>query len=244
MAGPVKAQNYVTLMEGTKNEKSFYLENPRQPTENDILKIKKAYGIKPDTTLQQTRELLTEIEAGKIDTPMSINPNIAEGSPEFYAEAFGKTADTMERMELIEDPMQYYGNSILPIPGVVSEPSFSAIGGITAATAAQAAKIAATRNPFAILTPGEMAIAEIAGSDMGTKAYRLGNNIIRSLMDVPEEDLKTQASQALYDTALNTFFTMGGMTIAGHMNSNDNVAGSTNASADKESYEFALTFAF
>ena len=25
---PVKAQNYVTLMEGTKNEKSLYLENP------------------------------------------------------------------------------------------------------------------------------------------------------------------------------------------------------------------------
>ena len=86
---PVKAQNYITLMKGTENEKSFYLENPSQPTESDILKIKKAYGIKPDTTLDRTRELLTEIEAGKIDTPMSINPNIPEGSPEFYAEAFG-----------------------------------------------------------------------------------------------------------------------------------------------------------
>ena len=208
---PVKAQNYITLMKGTENEKSFYLENPRQPTEGDILKIKKAYGIKPDTTLDRTRELLTEIEAGKIDTPMSINPNIPEGSPEFYAEAFGKTADVMERMELIEDPMQYYGNSILPMPGIVSEPSFSMIGGITAAAAAQAAKGGVLKTP---LTPVEFAIAEAAGSDMGTKVYRLGNNIIRSLMDLPEEDLKTQASQALYDTALNTFFTMGGMSIA------------------------------
>ena len=34
------------------------------------------------------------------------------------------------------------------------------------------------------------------------------------------------------------------MTIAGHMNENDNVDGSTAATADKESYEFALTFAF
>jgi hypothetical protein len=25
------APNYVTLMEGTPNEKSFYLENPKQP---------------------------------------------------------------------------------------------------------------------------------------------------------------------------------------------------------------------
>lgn len=41
MAAPIKAQNYITLMEGTQNQKSFYLENPRQPTENDILKIKK-----------------------------------------------------------------------------------------------------------------------------------------------------------------------------------------------------------
>jgi len=223
---PVKAQNYITLMKGTENEKSFYLENPRQPTESDILKIKQAYGIKPDTTLERTRELLTEIEAGKIDTPMSINPNIAEGSPEFYAEAFGKTADVMERMELIEDPMQYYGNSILPIPGIVSEPSFSMVGGMTAVTAAQAAKIAGTRNPAAILTPPEFALAEAAGSDMGTKVYRLGNNIIRSLMDLPEEDLKTQASQALYDTALNTMFTMGGMTIAPIFNAFKSTIGS------------------
>ena len=33
------------------------------------------------------------------------------------------------------------------------------------------------------------------------------------------------------------------MTIAGHMNTNDNV-GSSAATNDKESYEFALTFAF
>ena len=46
------------------------------------------------------------------------------------------------------------------------------------------------------------------------------------------------------DSGFSASYTMGGMTIAGHMNENDNVQGSTNASADKESYEFALTFAF
>ena len=42
---PLKAQNYITLMEGTENQKSFYLQNPSQPTQSDIDKIKKAYGI-------------------------------------------------------------------------------------------------------------------------------------------------------------------------------------------------------
>ena len=46
------------------------------------------------------------------------------------------------------------------------------------------------------------------------------------------------------DSGFSASYTMGGMTIAGHMNENDNVGGSTNATADKESYEFALTFAF
>ena len=45
------------------------------------------------------------------------------------------------------------------------------------------------------------------------------------------------------DSGFSASYTMGGMTIAGHMNENDNVGGSTNATADKESYEFALTFA-
>ncbi len=46
------------------------------------------------------------------------------------------------------------------------------------------------------------------------------------------------------DSGFSVSYTMGGMTVAGHMNQNDNVRGSTNVSADKESYEFALTFAF
>lgn len=232
------APNYVTLMEGTQNEKSFYLENPRQPTESDILKIKKAYGIKPDTTLAQTRDLLNQIEAGKIDTPMSINPNIKEGSPEFYGEVFGKTADIMERRELIEDPMQYLGNSILP-DGIISEPTFSGIGGVGGVLAATGATKAATRNPFAVLTPGALMAAETLGSDIGTKAYRLGNNIIRSLMDLPEEDLKTQYSQALYDTALNTMFTGGAMTIAPIFNASKAFIGKNlfGVSPDKKNLE-------
>ena len=46
------------------------------------------------------------------------------------------------------------------------------------------------------------------------------------------------------DSGFSASYTMGGMTVAGHMNSNDNVGGSSAATADKESYEFALSFSF
>ncbi len=52
------------------------------------------------------------------------------------------------------------------------------------------------------------------------------------------------SSSEQHDSGFSASYTMGGMTIAGHMNSNDNVGGSTAATNDKESYEFALTFAF
>ena len=61
-----------------------------------------------------------------------------------------------------------------------------------------------------------------------------------------DEDLSTagSASSEQHDSGFSASYTMGGMTIAGHMNQNDNVGGSTAATNDKESYEFALTFAF
>jgi outer membrane protein OmpU len=52
------------------------------------------------------------------------------------------------------------------------------------------------------------------------------------------------SSSEQQDSGFSASYTMGGMTIAGHMNTNDNVGGSTAATNDKESYEFALTFAF
>ncbi len=207
---PLKAQNFITLMEGTENQKSFYLQNPSQPTESDISKIKEAYGISPDTTLEQTRNMLQKIEAGEIKSPLAQLPEGQAGFGELYERA----ADIAERAELIKDPLQYYGNTFLPMDGLISEPSFSASGGFIGVGAAQAAKIAGTRNPFAVLTPPEFLLAEAAGSDIGTKVYRFGNSIIRSLMDLPEEELSSQMSQALYDTALNTMFTGGAMTMA------------------------------
>jgi len=54
----------------------------------------------------------------------------------------------------------------------------------------------------------------------------------------------TAGSVEQNDSGFSASYTMGGMTIAGHMNKSDNVGGSTAATSDKESYEFALSFAF
>ena len=60
-----------------------------------------------------------------------------------------------------------------------------------------------------------------------------------------DHDDDTSSAGEQNDSGISASYTMGGMTIAGHMNENDNV--NSNASAatmDKESYELALTFAF
>ena len=49
-------------------------------------------------------------------------------------------------------------------------------------------------------------------------------------------------SQEQKDSGFSISYTSGGMTIAGHMNENDNVGGV--ATADKDAYEIALSFAF
>ena len=113
-------------MEGTENQKSFYLQNPSQPTEEDISKIKEAYGIDQDTTLEQTRDLLNKIEAGEIKTPLA---NLPEGQAAF-GELYERAADVAERAELIKDPL-----SFLPMDGIISEPSFSMSGGFLGSVA-------------------------------------------------------------------------------------------------------------
>ena len=59
-----------------------------------------------------------------------------------------------------------------------------------------------------------------------------------------DDDLNTAGATSAEqnDSGFAISYTMGGMTIAGHMNSSDNVSGV--AATDTESYEFALTFAF
>ena len=43
---------------------------------------------------------------------------------------------------------------------------------------------------------------------------------------------------------ISASYTMGGITVAGAMNSTDNIAGSTATTADKDAYEMSVSFAF
>ena len=92
---------------------------------------------------------------------------------------------------------------------LVSKPSFEMIGGMSGVTAAQAAKVMGTKNPFALLTPQELYGSDLLGTMAGNQVYEFGNRILRTLLDLPEESLKDQSSQFLYDTYLNTMFTGG-----------------------------------
>ena len=60
------------------------------------------------------------------------------------------------------------------------------------------------------------------------------------------DDTATDTGNSLEqnDSGFSASYTMGGMTVAGHMNTNDNVGGASAATADKEAYEFALSFSF
>ena len=58
-----------------------------------------------------------------------------------------------------------------------------------------------------------------------------------------EIDLGSSTSDQESD-GISASYTMGGITIAGAMNSTDNIAGSTATTADKDAYEMSISFAF
>ena len=74
-------------------------------------------------------------------------------------------------------------------------------------------------------------------------SYAVNENFTVSYGERDHDD-DTSAAGEQNDSGISASYTMGGMTIAGHMNESDNVNGSTAATMDKESYELALTFAF
>ena len=74
-------------------------------------------------------------------------------------------------------------------------------------------------------------------------SYAVNENFTVSYGERDHDD-DTSAAGEQNDSGISASYTMGGMTIAGHMNESDNVNGSTDSTMDKESYELALTFAF
>jgi len=201
------ANNYITLMEGSPNEKTFLLESPGNPTANDLKKIKKAYGIPLDADLLATQTALRDIEQTGATSLLSEIP-FEPGTQEYAAEMMGRVSEVNNRVKLTEDPIKYYTNNKF------NKPAAEMIGGIVGTAGVQGLKMAATRNPFGVLTPGQFFMAETLGSSAGAIAYDFGNDILRHLNNLPADDLATNVNQALYDTMLNAMFTGGAQTLA------------------------------
>ena len=144
----------ITLMKGTPNQKTLMLEMPGgKMSAQDLQTIKKAYGLPADISFQQTQELLKKIEASDRETLLAPIDIFEKGTPEYYGELAGKTADAIARDQLIKDPMNFYYNQAakefsIPNPGsyipflgkylpddirlpqnLVSKPSFEMISG-------------------------------------------------------------------------------------------------------------------
>ena len=95
-------------------------------------------------------------------------------------------------------------------------------------------------------TDGSVAAQEDESTGWGV-SYAVNENMTIAYGERDYDDNTASAANGSLeqnDSGISASYTMGGMTIAGHMNSNDNVGGRNEATMDKESYEFALTFAF
>ena len=146
------------LLEGTPLQKKVYLENPQEPTADDLKLIQRLYGLPQGLDLKQTVDALNQLkDLGEV-------PSIAQpaplDSPEKFAKDQGmKIAEVEQRMKLMDDPLNYQYNaakeklnfstgplSTFPILGyaipdevrlgdalpdqLVSKPIFGAIGGV------------------------------------------------------------------------------------------------------------------
>ena len=146
------------LLEGTPLEKKVYLENPQEPTADDLKLIQRLYGLPQGLDLKQTVDALNQLkDLGEV-------PSIAQApsldSPEKFAKDQAmKIAEVEQRMKLMDDPLNYKFNQakdklnfstgpFSEFPGIgyvipdeirlgdaipdqmVSKPIFGAIGGV------------------------------------------------------------------------------------------------------------------
>lgn len=211
---PAKNQRK-TLLKGTPYEHTFIFENPDNPTENDIAKVKQFYGIAPEAGPQ---EVIAELNKFKEQTQLNIMSDIPyePGTKEYYAEISQRIADTNQRMALIADPANYYWKQgqkmarldwLLP-DQLVSKGSAEMIGSLGAMTAAGLATTATS----GAAAPSILA-ADALGSTAGGQVYELTNQILRHLNDLPKEDQQLQNAKFLNDAYLNLAFTGGSMSL-------------------------------
>ena len=126
--------------------KTLDLENPNQPTEQDILTIKNTFKIPESFTLDQTRNALAQMinaqTAGSRNILSDIPEQFPPGSPEYNNLQAERIADANNRIQFSNDPLKYASNNLIEkfvrIPGtdisplpddLISKPSFEMIGG-------------------------------------------------------------------------------------------------------------------
>jgi hypothetical protein len=204
----------VKILEGTANEKTFRLENPTNPTESDILKIKSAYGIPVEFSAQEATNALNELAQAEVAGVLSDIP-YEPGSKQFNNEIMAKIADVQERKTLIEDPANYlfknFQQKILGgkldrfIPDeLVSKPTFEAAGSMGAMAAA-----GVLTKSLSGAAASKVVGADVLGAQGAGQIYEFTNQVLRYLNDLPQEDKETQRAKFLEDAYMNLAFTGG-----------------------------------
>ena len=208
--------------------KTLELENPNQPTEQDILTIKNTFKIPQEFTLDQTRGALSQMidaqTAGSRNIAADIPEQFPPGSPEYNNLMAEKIADINNRVELSNDPLKYISNNLadkyLKIPGtdfspvpddIISKPSFEMVGGFSGLLAV-GGKDFLTRG--VMFNPTMYAAGEYGGTMVGGQIYDRVNDFLRYAMDLEPKELEENISQFEHDAYMNLAFTGGSMVIA------------------------------
>ncbi len=203
------------------------LENPGNPTEKDILTIKNTFKIPEGYSLNETRSALAQMQQAN-SASSNILKDIPEefppGSPEYNSLMAEKIADTNQRIQFSNDPLNYISNNALekyikipgtdfsPIPkDIVSKPSFEMTGGLLG-LAAVGGKDFLTRG--VMFNPTMYAAGEYGGTMMGGQIYDRVNDFLRWANGLEPKDFDEQVDQGLHDAYMNLAFTGGSMVAA------------------------------
>jgi septation ring formation regulator EzrA len=97
----------VTILPGTPNAHTFKFNDPKNPTLEELNKVREYYGIPLDVSPQEAEKQLNalgQVQAANIIAQIPYDP----GTKEYYSELSARIADVNQRMKLIEDPANYY----------------------------------------------------------------------------------------------------------------------------------------
>jgi len=194
--------NLVTILPGTPNAHTFYFKDPKNPSAEELNKIRQYYGIPLELSPQQAAEQLNAL--GKVQTANIIAQIPYEpGTKEYYSELSARISDVNQRMKLIEDPANYYFKHLqqqVPLldrfvpDQLVSKESFQMAGALSALGLAG---LATAPTGGAGAAAARILGAEALGDMAGGQIYELSNQMLRYLNDLPMKDEATMMATHL-----------------------------------------------